>query len=281
MKSKVKSSSKDINIDINIENNLMSKNKIKTVDDKNDKVNTKPQISSTEYTYNPELPRLINEYYGIMASKQPYAISGRSQPLNLNHYLPTYPQGQPVTNQSQQAQPAQHSMGQPAQHSTTATNIPGGNEDEIYEDSVDFLPTDVPVGDPFQANIPAINETPNETPTDAPPPQADAPEDNAPQAQSLGYNLNLDFLGQLDNITVNDTAIPVFNMEQEDSYSDKLKSTNNSKYNTRNNIVRKLKDVSNNPTYKPQIDSVIEKKLAGILKEYRPDLYSKFLNGTY
>jgi hypothetical protein len=87
MTSKVKHNQKDINIVVEIENNLMSKNKTQQSHDKEEKQNARPRINTIEHTYNPELPRMINEYFGVMASKQPYSISGRHQPLNINNYL--------------------------------------------------------------------------------------------------------------------------------------------------------------------------------------------------
>lgn len=94
------SKNKDINIDINIENNLMSKNKTHQNDDKEEKQKGRPQISTKEYIYNPELPRMINDYFGLMASKQPYSISGRPQPFNINDYL-SNPTTNPVQNPPQ------------------------------------------------------------------------------------------------------------------------------------------------------------------------------------
>ena len=56
---------RDINIDINIENNLMSKNK-QLMPKGEQKPQENERIVLPEYTYNHELPRVVNEYYALL-----------------------------------------------------------------------------------------------------------------------------------------------------------------------------------------------------------------------
>jgi hypothetical protein len=92
MKAKLKETKKDINIDIVIENNLMSKN----IFDKPKKKKrptrladpNKDNAKSLEGTTNQSIPRLMNEYMGIMASRDLYNMNRVEQlPFNLNQYL--------------------------------------------------------------------------------------------------------------------------------------------------------------------------------------------------
>ena len=92
MKAKLKETKKDINIDIVIENNLMSKN---IFDKPKKKKRTtrladpnKDNAKSLEGTTNQSIPRLMNEYMGIMASRDLYNMNRVEQlPFNLNQYL--------------------------------------------------------------------------------------------------------------------------------------------------------------------------------------------------
>ena len=97
MKAKVNGSKKDINIDISIENNLMSKNKTVAPDPESTQDTPIQKLkNSSLHKYNPDLPRMVNEYYGVMASKQLYDFtSSRPAPLNLNQYFPSVEANRP------------------------------------------------------------------------------------------------------------------------------------------------------------------------------------------
>lgn len=124
---------KNINIDINIENNLMSKNKIPHNDDNISSKNA--PTAQHKYVYNPELPREVNEYYGIMASKRFYQNTASQQPLNLHQYI---------------GQPAQ----QPAP--VSPTNVPSWHSSPEPEPDIaaeTFAQLQEPVsGNPISAN---------------------------------------------------------------------------------------------------------------------------------
>lgn len=131
MKAKVKGSKKDINIDINIENNLMSKNKTISQDSEPEVPKPQNKLNTKLHKYNPELPRMVNDYYGIMASKQLYDItSSRPTPLNLNQYFPSTVSGQP---QNPIHQPGHTLQFSPIGH--TPGNEDGEENTDIFEDS--------------------------------------------------------------------------------------------------------------------------------------------------
>ena len=99
---------KNINIDINIENILMSKNKIPKGENDMPSNKNAPTVQH-KYMYNPELPREVNEYYGIMAAKKFYentsSISGQN-PVNLNSYIGHTPSTiQPTSSIPNSSQP--------------------------------------------------------------------------------------------------------------------------------------------------------------------------------
>lgn len=144
MKTKVKETKKDVNIDIKIENNLMSKNKNTTQDEGLDvpsKANQfKKPLSSAAYQYNPDLPRLVNEYYGVMASKQLYDFtSSRQTPLNLNQYFPTGAAASTSDTNRLQSQLAP--MTPIHQQNTSGYPYHSGNEDEDEDSNDNFEDT--------------------------------------------------------------------------------------------------------------------------------------------
>jgi len=235
---------KDINIDINIENNLMSKNKSTIKDAKDVPKDNKPKITSGEYMYNQELPRILNDYNSIIASKHLYELStGRSRPLNMSHIInnpvsqQTAPQTAPQTATQTAPQTATQIVPQ------TAPETPPDEDSDVFEES--------------QSNI---------------------DQDDSDDEEEDPYDFNIVTTEPIESVMIGEKEFEVFNTTQEEEYAQKLKNKNVTKFNTRNGIVRKIK---NTPSYKPQINSIMEKKLLGVLKEYRPEKYNAILNGTY
>ena len=214
----MRNKSKDVHININIENNLMSKNKqVEQPNTSNiQKPAQKPQITHGGYhLYNPDLPREVNDFYGIMAAKQMHKLSGRNQPLNLSNVLPQIPQT---------VQPA------------------------------DIPPADTPVYTPVENS-----ENGEEGVEDVENSEGDEDvfEDVEPDEVEPENSYNFEPSGSIETIELNHEKYSVFNDEQETEYNNKLYDKNKTKFNTRNNIVRKLKQT--NQSYKPQLNSILKK----------------------
>lgn len=235
----MRNKSKDVHININIENNLMSKNKqVEQPNTSNiQKPAQKPQITHGGYhLYNPDLPREVNDFYGIMAAKQMHKLSGRNQPLNLSNVLPQIPQ----TVQPADTPPADTPVYTPMENS------------ENGEEDVEDVPADEDVFESSFVNQPAEVEPEN--------------------------SYNFEPSGSIETIELNHEKYSVFNDEQEEEYNNILYDKNKTKFNTRKNIVKRLQQ---NQSYKPQLNSILEKNLLGVLKKYRRDLYNKIIDGIY
>jgi len=138
MKAKLKETTKDINIDIVIENNLMSKNRFDKPKEK--KRPLKPADDSKKKdlpgTTNQSIPRLLNEYYGVMAQRDLYNMNRVQQmPFNLNQFLQNPQTNQPLL-QNYMGQPMITNMSSSTQQSQPQDELSDeeGEDDEVEQE---------------------------------------------------------------------------------------------------------------------------------------------------
>jgi hypothetical protein len=138
MKAKLKETTKDINIDIVIENNLMSKNRFDKPKEK--KRPLKPAEDSQKKdlpgTTNQSIPRLLSEYYGVMAQRDLYNMNRVQQmPFNLNQFLQNPQTNQPLL-QNYMGQPMITNMSSSTQQSQPQDELSDeeGEDDEVEQE---------------------------------------------------------------------------------------------------------------------------------------------------
>lgn len=280
MKSGVKETKKDINIDINIENNLMSKNK-QTLP-KNDASKKAPENIQHKYVYNPELPREVNEYYGIMASKRLYESSASPNPIHLQQYFqpPVNPTAVAPTGTTAVAPTSVSSVSStpppvapitvpapmsslygPPSPSTTSTGFPHISTSMSHHPSLPAVSEIVPVD-------------PHDDPHDDQPDDVTA--DNAEEF-SLMPEPHVSTQEDPDFGEIQQTAgYEILTPEQDQTYKQKLTPVE------KGNRKRMINDIMNiGKPLRVKKATIRQWKLGNYIMEHRPDKWEAILSGTY
>jgi hypothetical protein len=319
MKTKVHGDKDKINIDINIENNLMSKNPYKTTEDKMATQATQRQqqtkLTPNHYQYNPELPKLVNEYLGIMAYKNLFNTNDFQQPRDLGTHLtnlthapstvaaaPTPPTVAPApttpvahaapstvapapTTPIASPPPSPHpSMGFPA---TGLTGMPSMGGSHMPSMGGAGILSPIPTG--MLSPINSASGGDGDTEAFAGLPDLTIPQhDNTLDVSGVAVagDAEEDDIGEYDehNLTIShglgDVAmerdVEVLTDDQETFYVASLKP---GAVSQRQKLIDRIEDP--NDLYKPQKSSIISKKLGKHIKKYKPQLWERLMNGTY
>ena len=291
MKAKVKESKKDINIDIKIENNLMSKNKNGIKSEKESEQDAEAGIESQGFAYDPNLPREVNEYYGIMAAKRLYETTAQPQPVNVSTFLTTPDYSSILSGLS-----ANNSMAappRPVNNSTTAapstsTAAPSTSTAAPQNTSTTAGPPSTPTPVPRPSMLPSFLFGTGAGAADTMP----SPIPPVQNTTNLDFEENPDVLAALNETNykapeidaeiddaVIENGLKVFSAEQETDYAARVKAKNYNDWYRREEMIKKLEN--RNVPYRIYISTIEKWNLGYHVKTLRPEIWARIKGGTW